>query len=99
MKAFNILRTVGLLVGTVAAIALWTGEARAQVFDEVNVKDGSVIIGEITDMVDGILTIKAAFGGDLKIAWADITSVKTVKPLPFVLNDGTELRGMAGPGG
>jgi putative salt-induced outer membrane protein YdiY len=67
----------------------------AQIFDEITVKDGSRIIGEIVDMTDGVVNIKTAFAGDLKIKWEEVTDLKTVKALPFVLKDGTRILGVA----
>lgn len=65
------------------------------VFDEITVKDGSHIVGEVVDMTDGKLRVKTAFGGDLEVAWDDVTSIKTAKPLPFVLEDGSIILGTA----
>src|SRR5262245_2429207 len=71
---------------------------RAQVFDEIIVKDGSRIVGEIKQMTDGALTVNTAFGGDVKINWSEVKSIKGAKPLPFVLKDGTQLLGSAQEG-
>ena len=67
----------------------------SQIFDEITVKDGSRIIGEIVDMTDGVVNIKTAFGGDLKVKWEEVTDIKTAKALPFVLKDGTRILGVA----
>jgi putative salt-induced outer membrane protein YdiY len=42
--------------------------------DEVRLKNGDRITGVTTSLAGGTLTFKAA-GGDLKIAWADVTSL------------------------
>jgi hypothetical protein len=65
------------------------------VFDEIQVKDGSRILGEVVDMTDGKLKVQTAFGGEVEVAWDDVTSIKTAKPLPFVLQDGSIILGTA----
>lgn len=67
----------------------------SRVFDEITVKDGSRIVGEVVDMTGGKLKVKTAFGGDLEVAWEEVTSIKTAKPLPFVLEDGSTIVGTA----
>jgi len=88
------------LLGPVLLLCLLPGVLCAQVFDEIEVKDGSRIVGDIVDMVDGKLKVKTAFGGgETVVLWSEVTSLKTAKPLPFVLADGTTLVGLADPAG
>lgn len=90
-----------VIPGLLLVFCLATRSAEAQVFDEVMVKDGSHIIGDIIQMTDGTLTMKTIFGGEVKIEWKEVTSIKTVKSLPFVLSDGSRIQGRAegGDGG
>ncbi len=72
------------------------GAVKAQVFDEIDMKDGSRIVGEIANMVGDTMTVKTAFGGDIKVAWKEVKSIKTAKPYTFVVGDGkTQLHGLA----
>lgn len=48
--------------------------------DEVRLKNGDRITGVATSLAGGTLTFKAA-GGDLKIAWADVTSLAIEQPM------------------
>jgi hypothetical protein len=66
----------------------------------VTLKDGSVIYGEIVDMMNGELFIKTAFGvGDIvKVKWASVAKLTVTHPLPFHLKEGTVLVGTAEEG-
>jgi putative salt-induced outer membrane protein YdiY len=64
--------------------------------DEVTLKDGSRIVGEVVGMKDGVLIMKPAFSAtqSLDIGWGDVTDLKLSKPLPFQLEDGTQVVGV-----
>ncbi|MBI4607070.1 MAG: DUF481 domain-containing protein [Planctomycetes bacterium] len=67
--------------------------------DEVTLKDGSRILGEVVGMEGGVLTIKNAFAAAddlLKVEWSEVQDLKTARRLPFVLKDGSRLNGKAG---
>ncbi len=83
------------LIGSGAAAA---SAARA---DEVILKDGSRVLGEVLHMVGGKLTVKTVFAKDVEIDWAQVSSLRTEKPLPFVHKDETIITGpaVAGPPG
>jgi putative salt-induced outer membrane protein YdiY len=68
--------------------------------DVVTLKDGSVIYGEIVDMMDGELFIKTTFGvGDIvKVKWDSVAKLTVSHPLPFHLKEGTVLVGTAEEG-
>jgi len=48
--------------------------------DEVRLKNGDRITGVTTSLAAGTLSFKAA-GGDLKVAWADVTSLAIEQPM------------------
>lgn len=77
--------------------------AMAEVIGWVTLKDGSRIYGDVMSMTEGILTIKTTFGADalLKVKWEEVTQVVIDTPLPFLLKEGTTLKGTAveGPSG
>lgn len=66
--------------------------------DEVVLKDGSKIIGEIQSMEGKSLHVKTVFNKDVVIDWEQVATLKTEKPMPFAQADGTILQGTAGPG-
>jgi putative salt-induced outer membrane protein YdiY len=69
------------------------------VFDEVRLKDGSVIVGTIVKMGVGAagqeLELKTAFGIDetIKIKWAEVESIRTNNVHEFALADGSKQHG------
>lgn len=89
------MKRVSLAFVLPALLVLLPASLFSQIFDEITVKDGSRIIGEIVDMTDGVVNIKTIFGGDLKVKWEEVTDIKTAKALPFVLKDGTRIIGVA----
>jgi len=66
--------------------------------DEIVLKDGSRIIGEVLELAGGKLKVKTVFAQEILINWAEVASIATEKPLPIVLKDGTRLQGTAAPG-
>jgi len=65
------------------------------IFDRVELKDGSVVLGEIVDMGGGTLTIKTAFGIDetVKIKWEEVVEITTGHDHIFELADGSKIKG------
>jgi putative salt-induced outer membrane protein YdiY len=60
--------------------------------DVVTLKDGSVIHGEVIEMVGGVLQIKTALADDLiKIKWSEVSKLAVSHPIPFHLKEGTVL--------
>ncbi len=53
--------------------------AHSAVIGQLTLKDGSLLHGEIIEMVDGTLKAKAAFspGDPIPIAWSEITGLAT----------------------
>ena len=70
-------------------------KTESPLFDEVTLKDGSVILGEIADMTSGTLSIKAAFGADgvVKIKWDQVARIETGHDHKFQFADGSLLKG------
>jgi len=72
----------------------------AGVLGSVTLKDGSIIHGEIVEMIDGTLKVKSAFGtGEpFLIQWGEVVNLATSQPVGFVLGDGGSLTGIAEKG-
>ena len=67
--------------------------------DVVTLKDGSVIHGEVIEMVGGVLQMKSALADDLiKIKWSEVSRLAVSHPIPFHLKEGTVLVGTAEEG-
>lgn len=76
------------------------GLSNAGVLGSITLKEGSIIHGDVIEMVKGILKVEAAFGaGDpFLIKWEDVANLATSQPMVFVLVDGTSIRGIAEKG-
>ena len=72
----------------------------AGVLSTVTLKDGSIIHGNIIEMLEGTLKVKAAFGADesIPIKWEEVVNVATSQPVAFILGDGVTLTGIAEKG-
>ena len=58
---------------------LWmTAPAHA---DEVLLTNGDRLTGQVVKMEDGVLSLKTTYGGEIKIAWGEVQSIKTDKPI------------------
>ena len=55
--------------------------------DEVVLKDGSRLLGEVVSRDDGTLGFKTEFAGTIKIKWDQIATIATEKPMEFLLAD------------
>jgi hypothetical protein len=71
--------------------------------DVVTLKNGSIIYGEVIEMVGGVLQIKTTASPDnvLKVNWSDVSKLSVSHPLPFHLKEGSVVVGTAtaGPNG
>ncbi len=61
--------------------------------DEIHLKNGDRISGEVLDMKEGKLTIKTTYAGEIGVKWTEIDNIKTDKEISVLLNDGTLLKG------
>jgi putative salt-induced outer membrane protein YdiY len=71
--------------------------------DVVTLKDGSIIYGEVIEMVGGVLQIKTPASPDnlMKVNWNDVAKLAVNHPIPFHLKEGSVILGTAtaGPNG
>ncbi|MGC9326381.1 MAG: DUF481 domain-containing protein, partial [Candidatus Hinthialibacter sp.] len=81
-----------------AASLLFTSTAFS---DRVSMKDGSIIVGDILQMVDGGILIHTSFAGDITFPMEEVVAIETVEAKPVYLNDGSVIQGtieMKAPG-
>ncbi len=85
---------------TVGLVLLAAAQLHAGVRGSVTLRDGSIIHGEVVDMVEGTLRLRASFGAadPFSIKWAEVTHLATSEPVTFVLTDGTSIKGTAQKG-
>jgi putative salt-induced outer membrane protein YdiY len=90
MRLANHNRFVARWVQTVFALLLMTCVAIAA--DEVVMKNGDRVTGEIIKKDGNTLTIKSVHFGTITLPWAEIETVRTDSPLNVVLEDGDTLQ-------
>jgi len=63
--------------------------------DEINLKNGDRITGEVIRMQENQLVIQTAYAGEITIAWEEVLRVKTDRPIKVVLQDDTSFEGLS----
>jgi len=93
----------GLSTEANAQVTLPSASAASTVSDVVTLKNGSIIYGEVIEMVGGVLQIKTPASPDnvLKVNWSDVSTLSVNHPVPFHLKEGSVIMGTttAGPEG
>ena len=59
--------------------------------DEIKLKNGDRITGEVIRMQENLLVFKTAYAGEITIAWEEVLRVITDRPINVVLEDDTSL--------
>tara|TARA_R110002110_G_scaffold205066_6_gene416876 strand:- start:386 stop:1468 length:1083 start_codon:yes stop_codon:yes gene_type:complete len=72
-------------------VALQAEDAPAQ-SDEIVLKNGSRIVGTVTDARDGVVMFETSFAGTLSIKVEEIASVQTNSPVVMLLDDDIVVR-------
>ena len=67
--------------------------SRVAVADEIRLKNGDRITGEVLSMSGDQLLLRTSYAGEITIAWEQVSGITTDKPITVVLGDGTSLRG------
>ncbi len=67
--------------------------ANAAYTDRIDLSDGSVINGEVLRIVDGKVTVKTTFAGEISFSLSDVSRIVTEQAKPVHLNDGSIIRG------
>jgi putative salt-induced outer membrane protein YdiY len=57
--------------------------------DELLMRDGSRLLGEVVKRENGTLEFKTAYAGVIKIQWDQVAEITTEKPMEFLLSDDT----------
>lgn len=68
------------LFGFVVALSLTAGSARAGEVREIELKDGSIITGEVVSLNNGIYTIKSGTLGSLKVEESKMNVIRPKSP-------------------
>jgi len=85
------MRRFGRIMVIAAAALCWmAGTALA---DEVHLKNGDRLSGELLRMEGGKLIFKTSYAGEVTINWEEVASLSTEKPLKVILTDQTAVEG------
>ncbi len=64
------------------------------VADEVYLKNGDRITGQLISMEEGKLVFETSYAGEIHIEWAELSEIKTDVPVTVILSDETLLQGI-----
>ncbi len=89
-----------LLVGALLGVLIFALPVSArEKTDEIWLKNGSLVIGEIKSLETGVMTVKTDDMGTLSIEWVAVASLKTDQYFTVRMTDGTVLTGRFVPVG
>ena len=60
--------------------------------DELILRDGSRVLGEVVKRSNGTLEFKTKFAGTIKVKWAEVAELVTDKPMEFLLADDSTVK-------
>ena len=97
MSITVLVRTLALIF---ALVALLTAGARAEdaaaeepaATDEIQLKNGSRVIGKVTDIRDGVVTLETDFAGTLSVALDQVVTMTTSEDTVLLLADKTVIK-------
>ncbi len=68
------------------------------VADEVQLKNGDRLTGEVKSLEEDRLVLVTSYAGEITIAWSEVTAVRTDKPIRVVLTDESVVEGISQQG-
>ena len=87
------------LVRRALVVSLAFCASQAALADRIELKNGSVIIGDIVAKEGDTLTVKTDFAGQIPVAWSQVAGIETDGEDKFMLKDRTVIEAEATPGG
>jgi putative salt-induced outer membrane protein YdiY len=79
--------------GAAATAVLLALLVNPAVADEIRMKNGDVLTGQILKKETDRVILKTTYAGEVPIQWSEVANVITDQPLHVVLSDGTSLHG------
>jgi len=73
-------------------IILFSVFSAAAQADELILRDGSRVLGEVVKRSNGTLEFKTIFAGTIKVKWAEVAELKTDKAMEFLLSDDSTVK-------
>jgi putative salt-induced outer membrane protein YdiY len=65
--------------------------------DELRLKNGDRLSGQVVRMEEKKLTFKTSYAGEISVKWQEVANLQTNKPIKIVLSDETTLKGKPKP--
>ena len=82
------------LIGVILTLALLAAATAVASADEVTLKNGDRISGEVVAMENNKLVIKTSYAGEIFITWSQVEKISIDKPVEVVLSDNASLKGV-----
>jgi len=82
------------LVTTLILFCVVAWQAATASADEVMLKNGDRLSGDIIKMGDGTLVLKTSYAGEVKIEWKEIREITSKAPVKIQTRDGSVLQGL-----
>lgn len=86
------MNTTRMLKGLVALTVAALGATQLSA-DVVETKDGSKIVGKVSKIDAGTVTVTTSYAGDIAIKQSEVTAISTDAPVAVRLTDGTRIEG------
>lgn len=66
--------------------------------DEVHLKNGDRLTGEVKSLEEDRLILVTSYAGEVTITWSEVAALRTDKPIKVVLTDDSVVEGISQPG-
>ena len=80
---------------TVLSLLITAGKVMG---DEIWLKNGDHITGNVIRMENNILNFKTPYAGEISVRWEEIANLRTDEPIAVILSDKTSRRGIISAG-
>jgi putative salt-induced outer membrane protein YdiY len=90
VKTFRTFQIIGVIIILFSAGGVFA--------DELWLKNGDHLTGDVVRMENKVLIFKTAYAGDLSIQWGEISNLRTDKPIQIMLSGDMSARGIVKPG-
>jgi len=84
-----------MMIFCTALLCFFSGESGA---DEVFLKNGDHITGQVKTMKDGKLVFKTSYAGEIQIQWQEVSEIRSDARITVILSDETLVQGIPLPG-
>ncbi len=72
-----------------------TATTTAAMADEIRLRNGDRLTGEVVKMEEGQLSFKTSYAGEVTVTWSEIAEIRTEASIYVLLSDDTSISGIA----